>query len=284
MKKTIHGKHGGSVKFLLPCNDLISSNDDWLSIKGHLTTKDFDVLLGTLSNYKSVVIKFGTVKNMLDEYTMGKLLFNHHVPNFIKFLCNFTCDDTVQEVRTRNFDLDSFICKAPGDNIGFILMPYYSLGSLQNYLWNRSNFLLLKNVLHQLVFGILYAFETCSFVHGDLHVGNVLLRATKKKELSYGTRHLSVNGMYAIIMDFGRSYIAPGAYIDVYRNIDRLLSLIANMEQSDLALECNRKPIKYFIETNKPIDDEVYTKLYQIIDSIEIRYVISELPKINFRL
>jgi hypothetical protein len=45
-------------------------------------------------------------------------------------------------------------------------MKEYNLGSVENYDWNEKNFDLLKNVIKQVIFAILLAFEKKGFIHG----------------------------------------------------------------------------------------------------------------------
>lgn len=270
------------MKFSLQC-DAMKHDETWLQIKDFLSSRDFNILLGSLQNAKTVVVKFGFTEEIEKEYDIAKLAFTHKVPNFIKFFCMFPCNDTVDSIKQRNFLVNTQICNGrPDQQLGMIMMPYYPLGNLEKYRWNRGNFYILKNVLHQTVFALLYAYEQFQMVHGDMHVGNVLLRASKKKQVIYGTRSLPVCGLYPLVMDFGRSFVATNAYSHVYKNIDRLLVLIQGMENSDLALECERRPLVDLIVSNTPIDDSVYKTLYGVIENIQIRYVASELP--SFRI
>lgn len=274
---------GGTLKFRLPCAERLQQDGTaWLGVKGYLTDKNFQVLLASLHNYKDVVVKFGKVDEMQKEYDLGHQAYRHQVPNFMRFLCSFSCNDSVRDIENRDFSVHNFVCKGLGDQLGILVMPYYPLGSLDKYAWSRGNLHVLKNVLHQVVFAMLYAYERFSFVHGDMHVGNVLLRASKKKQIAYGSRTLLCLGLYAMVMDVGRSYQKPGSPQDVYRNIDRFLSLILNMDGSDLALEIDRRALTQYISKDVCIGDEVYESLHHMMDGITIRYVVSERPKIAF--
>ncbi len=80
-------------------------------------------------------------------------------------------------------------------------------------------------------------------------------------------------------MDFGKSSTATDAYSQVYRDIDRLLTLTCNMENSDLALEYQRTELSLMISQNEPITPHVYQTIHDIIRQAKIRYVVSEIPK-----
>lgn len=61
---------------------------------------------------------------------------------------------------------------------------------------------LLKNVLKQICFGLMYSYEKIGFLHNDEHLGNVLLRITNKKSIRYGDLELPLEDLYAVITDF----------------------------------------------------------------------------------
>lgn len=279
MKKTNYARRGGTFKFRLPCDENIKTDKDWLTVQRYLTDTSFNILLGTVKNYKQVVIKFGDVAEMQNEYNMSLTANQHHVPNFVKFLCSFSCTDDISKIKTRNFNTHNSLCMDEGHPLGVIVMPYFSLGSLESYKWTRSNFHVLKNVVKQTVFALLYAYQKFNFIHRDMHTGNVLLRASKKKDIQYGDHHVPVEGIYAIIMDFGRSRLEPNAEYLVYQDIQRFISLVLVMDQSDLQLQADLSILKQYRESNQPITPDVYTSLSNIIDRIGIQYAKSERPK-----
>lgn len=282
LRHTAHSRSDSSVKFVLPCDNM-KKNSDWLEVKGYLTAKKFNILVGHLKHHKSVVIKFGNIREIQHEYNVAKMAYEQYVPNIIKFLCSFICNDSIESIKTRDFLINTRVCEGPENTqIGMILMPYYQLGSLEDYRWDRSNFQTLKAVLRQVAYALLYAYQRFNFVHGDMHVANILMRRTKKQTVTYGDNTLPCYGLYPMIMDFGRSKIQEHSVKEVYQNIDRLLSLVDNMKNSDLAIVCDRDVLVSFIQGHKNIDDTVYKAIHDMIENIRIRYVISELPQNPF--
>lgn len=79
----------------------------------------------------------------------------------------------------------------------------------------------------QIVLSSLYAWLQCGFVHSDMNTGNVLFRKTTQATISYGELGtLPVEGgMYAVIMDFGLSSIDSDDVHQVYRGIDKYVTL-----------------------------------------------------------
>lgn len=279
LHKTIH-YGGNSLKFRLPCED---NSSDWLTIKRYLGEKQFNVLLGSLQNYKEVVIKFGREEEINQEYQHSLIAYENKVPNFIGFLCRFSCEDNIESIKTRHFEIEPFICKNPGSTIGVIVMPYYPLGNLQQYPWNRSNFSILKNILLQIGFALLTAYERFQFIHNDLHVGNILLRKSKKTQLQYEhNQTIHIMGIYPMVMDFGRSYQAKDADFKVYSDINRLLTVTKYMDASDLVLDYNDSELQKWSIENRKITASVYEDYRRVIDNIKIHYCKSERPVIRF--
>ena len=276
MLKSDHSSRQGIQKFKVPCG---YPTDEWLYIKSYLSDPQFNVLLGQMKHYKDVVVKFGSVSEMKTEYDIGQTAFVHKVPNFIKYLCWFTCEDSVHELKRRDFSIDHHICKSKGKSLGILVMPYYPLGSIEDYRWTRGNIETLKNVLLQVVYAILYAHESFGFVHGDLHLGNVLIRTSKKKQTTYGDHTVPVNGLYPIVMDFGKSNVQPGNYTNVYRDLRRFLTLISDMKRSDIVIHCDVTSLFALEKDNVPITETLYQHIQTLIESIRIQYAKSELPK-----
>lgn len=273
MKKSIYSRDyetaGESFKFKLPCNNL-KDTPEWLHVKGYLTRKEFNILIGSLKNYKDIIIKFGPLSEIEKEYNFSKLAYDNGVSNFIKFLCYFTCNDSEVSIRNRDFLKDPTICKSDGD-IGCIIMPYYSQGSIDSYRWDRSNFSTLKNVIHQCIFALLYAFEKFNFIHGDLHLANVLLRRSKKSKVMYEKHIVPVMGLYPIIMDFGKSYRSESVK-ELYLCIKKFLGLIESISNAVIAINCDeiRCVLTKYIDESKEVDDIVYNTLLEKIDTIRI--------------
>ena len=126
-----------------------------------------------------------------------------------------------------------------GDNlVGILVMKHYKLGSIYNYEWNESNFSILKNIIKQVIFAIIYAYETIGFIHGDLHSGNVLLKDSKKCYIEYEKHKLEVNKLEVIIMDFEKSKISKELNIyDLIKNINKFITSIIYSNNMKLHFE-----------------------------------------------
>ena len=119
-------------------------------------------------------------------------------------------------------------------------MKYYYLGCLDNYNWNKHNFDILKNVIKQVIFAIIHAYNILGFIHGDLHLhsGNILLKPKKNNIVNYGEKILFIDNLEAIIMDFEKSKLNQYNKItDLIRNIDKLFTSIINSNNQILNIK-----------------------------------------------
>jgi serine/threonine protein kinase len=267
-----------SYKFNLSCaekaKELQYDTQEWLQIQSQFdhSSDDYKIFSALLEGKKNIVVKVGTASKLTEEYEIGKVLSD--CKNFIKFYCVFTCNNTLQ-----NIDIEKSLCKSQGDTLDILVMPYYSLGRIDKYDWKRSNFNVLKSVLKHIVCSLLYAFVMKGFVHRDTHLGNILLKKTTKQSILYNKTEIETNNMLPIIMDFDRSTINKESVTvkQVYLDIQRVISLI----RSELDIKINNSDIisilNNYISDQIPVTEKVYTKLCNLIDKLEIDFVVSEL-------
>lgn len=271
-----------SQKFVLPCQSRVlskpcqsqsSNTKEWLHIQHKLVDKS-PVLKAVLERSANVVVKYGPPETMRNEYMVSETLYKNRVPGMIKYYCSFQCADIIANVVQKGYLCDG------GETIAYIVMPYFSLGDMNKYIWNRENFGLLKNVLAQVCFAILYASQTCSFVHNDLHMYNILLRKTTKTKLVYGDIHLPIRSLCAIIMDFEKSTVHSSTYVDreAYSTIRDILNRATSLDNSDMSLAIDVSLLNRWMSTNTSITSDTYNQVKHIIDDATILYEKSKLP------
>ena len=239
------------------------------------------ILQGIMDKTKDVVVKFGDISEITEEYDAGAKLFDAQLPNFIKFFCMFTCNDTFDQVLHQNYTSRPHICKGPGvdTTIGCIIMPFCSLGSMNSYKWKKHQVGEFKNVLKQICFALYIAYLNTGFVHSDLHSGNVLLRQTKKKYIVYDNVSLAIHGKYALIMDFQKPCAHdPEKFV---KSLERILYTSCTSDGSDLVFDCNLDVQQWFSRSNGVWNEAVSKALEKIID-VSLRYVKSERPVMRF--
>lgn len=289
-RSSANSKHGGSnsFKYKLRCSDRITTENpttqEWLVIKKQLVQRH-PVLLGELvKQNKQIVVKFGTPEEINKDYTLAHTLKD--IPNVIKYYCEFTCQDSHVLRSPVSGDLEyqfrTFMCDGSGLTISSIIMPFYPLGDMNSYRWTKATFSLLKNVLKQAATSLLYAYVQHNFIQRDMHLDNILLRKTKKSELVYGDITIKLDTyphqFYAIIMDFGKSGVAPNCQYLVYADIKRMFNLVASLANSDIVVRVNTKSISTLEIDNTPITRTVFETIWKVIDDMTIAYLVSERP------
>jgi hypothetical protein len=267
-----------SVKIKIDCKNLISSNPEtkkWLELISQFNhdSTSVKVYRALLDKSKNTVAKIG--ENKLDyEFEVAKKLETLKLATFIKFYCLFSCLDNFSELTKES----KTVCKKTGEPISILIMPYIEGDRIELWKWERANFELMKNVMKHVCMSMFYANKTTGFIHGDLHVGNVLLKKTNRKEISYGEfGTLNTMGLIPVIMDFDKSkFIETGKY-NLYHDLGRFLGL--------MSLSCNVKfyygSIELFLDkylklSISQINSDTCNNLCGCIDKLEIRYIDSE--------
>jgi hypothetical protein len=221
------------------------------------------LVLNSLYNHKiNVVLKFNIIQAIQKEYNISLNLFE--LPNFIRYFCIIECNDSIKNIINHKQTISNYkICQFGNNPIGILVMKYYDLGCIDNYKWNYDNIDILKNIIIQVIFAIIYAYQTIGFIHGDLHCGNILLKQKKICFLNYRNISLKIITLQGVIMDFEKSKINQNNIIDLFRNIDKFITSIDNV--------CNKNG--YFLDIDKK-------KIISLKSSLEINNIYNEVESI----
>lgn len=214
----------------------------------------------------NVVLKFGILENIDKEYKISEELLT--LPNFIRYFCIIKCNDNIKNIINNKDTISNYkICRYGNNELGILVMKYYYLGCVDNFDWNKNNFDILKNIIKQVVFAIIYAYESNGFIHGDLHSGNILLKHKRNSEIIYNKKKLILNELEAVIMDFEKSKLNQQNNCTVLvRNIDKLFTSIINSNNMKLNINYDRNKLvslKKLITT-----DDFYFLIDEIIDDM----------------
>jgi serine/threonine protein kinase len=270
-----------SIKFKLGCQEKITIDNpttkNWLNVLDKIQS---NVLLGYLNlKNKNVVVKFESSSEMKKDYEISKYLFETKIPNFMKYYCFFMCNEDINKFKifngrsnTEKLDTKLAICTGPGDDTGFIIMPYYSIGSIGNYHWNVSSLNLLKNVILQAVSASCCAYISVGFVHLDLHLDNIVLRKTKKKKIDYKIFNITLktDGYCSVILDFGRAKV-KGSLNEFKTSLQKMITLLRDLEKSEMILD--PLTVVSYIKTIEKVDKKSVVKLLDLIQDIKIDYI-----------
>lgn len=220
------------------------------------------VLLGVLDTHGEIVVKIGDSDDIRSEYEFSQKL--QHIKGFVKYICYFQCADNF-----RKLSAQTSLCHGPGNEMKVILMPWFPLGSVSEFKWQDHDPELLRSCLKHAVLSMLTACYKLSFLHGDFHTGNVLIKKTKQKTLSYdipqiGTfSNIETHGIRPWIMDFENSKV-----------MDSSSPYHLMMSINDFYFDLN-KFFMLLLSKNKYIDPISIIPIRGYIDSLHMK---SKLP------
>jgi serine/threonine protein kinase len=259
--KTEYTYIGGMInKFKLNCDQ-----DKWLNLI-KLLYKSHN---NTAYNTKNIILKVGFLNAIEKEFEIANKL--KEFPNFIKYYCIFNCNDSIMNIINNQHMISNYkMCNYSNDSVGILTMNYYKLGSLGNYQWNKTNLNILKNVLKQTIFSVLYAYEKIGFIHGDLHPNNVLLKdAEAKTEITFGSAILKINTFEARIMEFEKTKVdEKNNFFTVIKNIKKLLDNLCDIFNT-VDMRYNQIRLRKLLKELE-ITDKHYGELYEIVETLEI--------------
>lgn len=269
-----------SYKFKLSCQERITEQTpttiEWLKLMEQFNheSENVKIFQALLESNKKVVVKVGYTRNANNEYDIGKLLQHDlKLSTIMPFYCKFSCMDSFKSIG--GIGVDGLCGTKPShvDNITVIVMPFCSLGRMDIFKWNRTNVDVYKSVLKHVVCSLLYAFESCKFNHNDLHMGNILLKKTKKTSIQYGDRkHLLIHGgLIPVLMDFERSQTSDSTLL-LFSDIGRFLNLAGT--EIDVKLDMNNSILKQCAKNQ--VTQHTYDVLCDYIDTRPVKFLTSE--------
>jgi len=229
------------------------------------------VINALYDNNVDIVLKFGILNFIEKEYNISKELYE--LPNFIRYFCMIECNDQIKNIINHKGNILNYkMCHYGSELVGILVMKHYKLGCIYNYDWNESNVNILKNVIRQVSYAIIHAYETKGFLHGDLHCGNVLLKPKKNNVIMYGNKQLEIEDLEVIIMDYEKSRINEKDKIHyVINDIRRLFNSISDMNSNKLNIDYDYNKLtrlkSVFLE-----NINYYNEIDEIINSMIISF------------
>lgn len=266
-----------SFKYKLDCNSKINKDNPtteiWLNVLKKIP--QVPILIGKLDiTKKIVVVKFEDYDAMSKEYEVSKILYKEKIPNIIKFYCFFSCVEDREKFKIlETVEKNTSLCISPGKGTGFIIMPYYEIGSVMKYKWTQKNLDILKNIMSQTILALCSAYIKTGFVHLDLHLNNVLLRKTKKEKIIYKDLDITLNstGLYSIILDFERSKF-NGTIEEFKNSLYKITNNLRDIDQNT-SIVLDNYHITSCIRTITTVNKKSIEKLIKKICEMEIAYV-----------
>ena len=269
--KTEYSKSKGKGKLdkvLLKCEE---PNYYELTELLYKSQNDQAIILRALYEHKTnIVLKFGILESIEKEYGISQELLE--LPNFIRYFCTIKCNDNIKNIiNNKNTIPEHKMCYYDDNKVGILVMEEHDLGSIENYVWNESNFDMLKNVIKQVIYSTIQAYNKKGFIHGDLHTGNILLKPKRKNEIYYENKLLILNDLEVVIMDFEKSKLNQNNEIrELIKNILIFIaSIMSTCVNNELYVNIDIKKISKLKSTfNENIN--YYDELEKIIDDITL--------------
>ena len=267
-------------KFVLNCNDITTSHPTsagWLDhvsalriIPKHkaLAMPDKKILEALFHNRKRVVVKVANDTQTLNtEWEVYQHLASLKLKGILKYHCYFTCNDTLTRIITDQ----TTVCNGPGTNTQVLVMDYIDAPSMKYYEWKSID--ALRSCIKQVVMTMVEGFLACQFVHGDLHLDNVLIKSTSSRMIRYPIANIEVPvyGVCTKIMDMESASTGkhPVLYVckDIKKFMNKMLSDLAHIV--DTAIITRMFLMLREWEENKSIrHPRELLQLFPMIDSI----------------
>jgi serine/threonine protein kinase len=100
--------------------------------------------------------------------------------NFLRYHGYFKCNDDLARVVERSLDKkDDVGGDGVGDTMQVLVMDYVDCESMKNFDWGAVTVEVLQSCILQVVYAMLDAYVACKFVHGDLHLDNILIQKNR---------------------------------------------------------------------------------------------------------
>lgn len=164
------------------------------------------------------------------------------------------------------------ICHCGDNSIGILVMKYYILGCIDDYVLNDDNFNIFKNIIKQVIFAVIYVYETVGFIHGDLHCSNILLKSKRNNEIVYNNKSLIIDNLEAVIMDFEKSKLNQKNQItDLIKNILKFITSIENVcLKNDYFINIDKNKIISLKSPFNTCEINYYDEIENIIEQMYI--------------
>ena len=228
-------------KFVVDCGSLISETNPttfaWLNqIEGlqlipaskALGMTHKKLLEGVLHDRSKVVVKIADSEEYLGiEWEIFNTLKSLGTRNVINYYCYFRCSDSIARYVEQSMPTNN-LCQGPGSTMQVLVMEYVHAKSMKHHDF-ASNIAALVSCIHQVICTALDLYTRCGFVHGDLHLDNILIKRTKLSRVTYPAIGESVdtNGFVIKLMDFELSRTSVSSsrlfFRDIYEFLRKLV-------------------------------------------------------------
>jgi len=257
VKKSILKKLvGGAIKNCQKHIDdqIEGNNTSWLQLQKVLQNvrgKGIATMIGKIES-KTVIVKVQSASLAQHEYDIQRQLEN--MKGFIKYHCLFYCGGSKAYIEQfSTVGENTKVCKNKGSDIGVIIMPYYTNGSLEDVLNKIEDLEKLKSILRTIILNYSLAYRSLGYVHGDFFCKNIVLDSDN----------------IPIIIDYEKSHFKHYRNCDIFWNdLDNLcLDMSKNKLLSQKMFDIARVFTIHRAYQQEPTE-QVITDILRAIDNI----------------
>jgi serine/threonine protein kinase len=231
------------------------------------------ILEGLFCNKKKVVVKVADATETLhNEWLAYQSLASKKVNGILKYHCFFTCNDNISRFLT---DQPS-VCNGPGDSAQVLVMEYVDAPSMKHYCWWDRPIEVWRSCVKQVILTSVEAYMACKFIHGDLHLDNVLVKRTARRSIKYPTLNVEVqlHNLCTKFMDFELSTCERKPILDLYKDIrvftNKLYGLVGDYMTLGPLQSMNLQLRDWVEDSNRPTNPQVIVDaLLPMIDQVE---------------
>jgi serine/threonine protein kinase len=206
-------KDSETKKYIIPTNDWLKPLKPLIT---SISTKG-KIMLAKMIDKEKVIVKL--TKNIDIRRIKNISYLVKYFSNFPKIYCIFQCREDETNFDTDYLNVRGFCKQNPLETDQLITLEIMKL--YKNKLSEFSQKLNLGNIklfMKQLIFGLMHAFQANGFIHGDLHIDNILLNISDldiKLNYKISKYNYSIDTQtVCIIMDFDRSILYDIKYLD----------------------------------------------------------------------
>ena len=278
MKKQRGGriKDMETYKVICGSSDIKMNADAWMIAKRSLKTPEdvqydaFTHVLESSMKNTPIVVKIQNEGVFSKKETdILSLLTNKKQNNIIGMICKFTCKDDILRW-TENTKEGTQFCKGGNDTIHIIAMEYIS-NTIEDIRYLNNSEDVVTNVLKQILYALMEMNISNAVMHGDLHIGNILIDIDEPEEKIYIIANkrirLKTFGYHPILLDFQMGSIGNITEIkgNILRAIDEIQSILYRLS----------KGLPEYHDDIKDLIDNLYTcksfgQLLETIDKFEL--------------
>ena len=137
-----------------------------------------------------VVIKIADSQEDIEHEwnTFRDVVHKHRLPGFAQYMGFFRCNDALPRVLESGMG-NKGLCDGSGDSMQVLVMEHVDNPSMKRFDWTTVDERTAQSCIMQVICTSLEAFLVCKFVHGDMHLDNILLEVTDEADVGKYLRY-----------------------------------------------------------------------------------------------